>query len=340
MTSSDVVTGGQEPTRHHNLVRLLIGAVCSCLALALVFTSGFLLGSSKSSQQTPTAVKLHPNKVQPRVVEGLPAPAKHAQQVHGPQKKSKKKAKPEPRFVTVGEGDSLWGIATSIAPHKDAQVVVARILELNSLEESSGLEIGQQLRVPGTTPSPRHERPRHDRPRHDRSHHERPRHDRSHHGPKSAATSDVALPVFVSIPRMDLRQDIVELNVIGGTLQVPTDYGDVGWWRDGPRPGASGSAVIVGHVDSPTGPAVFYGLSATRVGDVVTIGRADGTKARFRVSDATLYPRESFPSASVYKTHGRPTLTLITCGGSYDATAGHYTGNLVVTAHLVKPKHR
>ncbi|MEJ7743843.1 MAG: class F sortase [Nocardioidaceae bacterium] len=139
---------------------------------------------------------------------------------------------------------------------------------------------------------------------------------------------------------MELRQDLVELNVIGGSLQVPTDYSDVGWWRDGPAPGASGSAVLVGHVDSPTGPAVFYGLSSLQIRDVIDVRRADGTKETFRVSDVTLYPRESFPSASVYRQHGQPTLSLITCGGEYDTAAAQYTENLVVTAHPAKAKQR
>jgi len=323
-----VVAGGQQPTRHRNFLRIFIGVALGCLAAALVFTSGYLIGSSETTTQ-PSAIAA---KFHQRAAQAMPIPAdKHALKPNRPSDKHKtgrppQQTKPELQRITVEDGDSLWGIAASIAPRADPQVMVSRIVKLNSLEESAGLEIGQRLTVPGTAKTSR------DEPKAGRG--ERPGH-RS-----TSPTGDVAPPVSVSIPRLELNQDLVELNVISGVLQVPTDYADIGWWRDGPSPGAPGSAVLVGHVDSPTGPAVFYGLSSIQVGDVVTVGREDGTKATFRVSDATLYPRESFPSSKVYSEHGRPTLTLLTCGGTYDATAGQYTGNLVVTAHPDNRKPR
>ncbi len=198
--------------------------------------------------------------------------------------------------------------------------MVRRIARLNSLDDSAGLEIGQRLAVPV---SKKDARP-----------------DQRKQESVSRSNQPVASPVAVTIPSLGLDEDLIELNVVAGTLQVPTRYGDVGWWRDGPAPGAPGSAVLVGHVDSPTGPAVFYRLSAIQIGDVVTIRRADGTKATFRVKEATLYPRESFPSSSVYRQYGRPTLTLVTCGGTYDAAAGQYTDNLVVTAYPDNGKSR
>lgn len=319
MISGDVVAGGQQPTpHHHNRARLVLASTFGCLAFALVFVSGYLIGSSQPTQQSAAPARPHaqtpdrpPALEEPALQVGASSRDQHS--VHQRQHPGTQQDKRfKPRFVKVTDGDSLWGIATSIAPHADPQATIERILKLNSLRESTSLEIGQRLLVPGGATS----------------HHERGK------GREAAPhrIKGVAQPVSVSIPRLNLSQDLVELNVIGGTLQVPTDYADVGWWRDGPSPGASGSAVLVGHVDSPTGPAVFYQLSSISIGDMVVIGRADGSKARFRVNDATLYPRESFPSASVYSEHGRPTLKLVTCGGSFDAAAGQYTGNLVVTA--------
>lgn len=317
MTGAHVMTGGRKPTRHHHLLRLFVATALAGLAFGLVFTSGYLIGSSGPDRQSATAVKSRQ-----AVLQGLPGPVPSATTDSAPKNShpGRQHKRTRPRFVRVKQGDSLWGIATAIAPNDDPQVVIRRILRLNSLRSSAGLEIGQRLAVPGRSHGNSREQHR--------------------QGAGSAPAHGLAAPVSVSIPRLQLHQDLIELNVTGGTLEVPTNYSDVGWWRDGPSPGEHGSAVLVGHVDSKTGPAVFYELSAIHIGDPIVVRHADGTKSKFRVSNATLYPRESFPSSTVYREHGRPTLTLLTCGGIYDRTAGHYDGNLVVTAHLDSHRSR
>lgn len=49
--------------------------------------------------------------------------------------------------VTVQSGESLWGIAASVAPQRDARDVVADIVQLNNLS-SGAVFPGQQLFVP------------------------------------------------------------------------------------------------------------------------------------------------------------------------------------------------
>lgn len=158
------------------------------------------------------------------------------------------------------------------------------------------------------------------------------------------ATGAVQAPVTVEnrratairIPALNIDQGVVELAVNGDSLQVPDDYFDIGWWRDGPAPGEKGAAVMVGHVDSPTGPAVFYGLSGLVSGQRIVVGLDDGSRAVFQVSQTVLYDRDEIPSDRVYRSHGRPGLNLLTCGGSYDHTAGAYSGNVVVYTDLVQ----
>ena len=147
-------------------------------------------------------------------------------------------------------------------------------------------------------------------------------------------------PERIAIPALNIDQDLVELAVIGTRLQVPDDYDDVGWWRDGPAPGEPGAAVVVGHVDSLTGPAVFYGLSDLRRGDRIAMWENNGPRSTFEVRKTTFYDRGEFPSDRVYRSQGRPSLHLLTCGGSFDEATGQYTGNVVVYAELVKPRQR
>jgi Sortase domain len=142
-----------------------------------------------------------------------------------------------------------------------------------------------------------------------------------------------ARPVQVSIPSIGVRAPLVPLGLNPDrTLEVPKNFDDAGWWTGGPRPGERGPAVIAGHVDSYTGPAVFYRLRELRPGDAVVVLRRDGTRARFTVQRSEQYPKDRFPTARVYGQTPGPALRLITCGGEFDDSTGHYLDNTVVYA--------
>jgi sortase (surface protein transpeptidase) len=140
-------------------------------------------------------------------------------------------------------------------------------------------------------------------------------------------------PVRLQVPRIGVDSSLVDLGIAAdGTLQVPTDYARAGWLTSSPAPGQVGPAVIAGHVDSATGPAVFYKLRDLAVGDAVVVVLADGTRVRFSIDDVEQYAKAKFPTDSVYGPAPGPVLRLITCGGTFDATAGHYRDNVVAYA--------
>ncbi|MFI6938643.1 class F sortase [Streptomyces sp. NPDC050418] len=140
-----------------------------------------------------------------------------------------------------------------------------------------------------------------------------------------------AIGVDAPLTGLDLEKD--------GRLASPTDRDAnlAGWYRGGPTPGATGTAVIAGHVDIPTGPAVFYGLGALKKGMHIEIPRADGRTAHFTIDAIEVYDAAAFPDNKVYADRDRPELRVITCGGGYDARRGRYRGNVVVFAHLTAP---
>ncbi|MCX4751069.1 class F sortase [Kitasatospora sp. NBC_01287] len=107
----------------------------------------------------------------------------------------------------------------------------------------------------------------------------------------------------------------------------------VGWYRDGASPGAVGNAIAIGHVDTMTGPAVFYLLGLLHPGDLVEVTRRDHRIAVFTIDAVRVYPKSAFPDTAVYGPTRRSELHLITCGGSYDKRSG-YQSNTVVSAHL------
>ena len=121
-----------------------------------------------------------------------------------------------------------------------------------------------------------------------------------------------------------------------GSLEVPDDYDQAGWFTPGPAPGQFGPAVLAGHVDSQDGPAVFHRLSELRPGAIIDVARVDGSTARFAVDKVERYAKDQFPTVAVYgDTTHRAELRLITCGGRFDSGTGHYTDNVVVYAHLL-----
>ncbi|GAA2720782.1 class F sortase [Cellulomonas aerilata] len=145
-------------------------------------------------------------------------------------------------------------------------------------------------------------------------------------------------PVALSIPSIGVASDVLEPLALdaAGVLPAPTDYALPGWYTGGPRPGQFGPAVVAGHVDGPDGPAVFYRLGELAVGANVEVTRADGTVATFVVDAVERYAKAEFPTSRVYgNTTDRAELRLITCGGAFDRTTGHYVDNIVAYAHLV-----
>jgi sortase (surface protein transpeptidase) len=151
--------------------------------------------------------------------------------------------------------------------------------------------------------------------------------------PQSAQPAPVASPVSLTIPLIGVKTQLITLGLAaGGTLQVPSSWSVAGWYTGSPRPGAVGSAIIVGHIDSLSGPAVFYRLSELRRGNDVYVKRADGTTAEFRVTSVQTYLKDQFPTQTVYGPTPDPELRLITCGGAWNPATRHYLSNIVVYA--------
>ncbi len=148
-----------------------------------------------------------------------------------------------------------------------------------------------------------------------------------------------AVPTQLSIPALGVDSDLLQLGLNpDGTVQVPPLSRDsrAGWYRYSPAPGQLGPAVILGHIDSAAyGPGVFFRLGALRPGDQITVVRADRTAAVFRVDAVAEYPKNHFPTLTVYGNTDHAALRLITCGGKFDFSERSYDDNIVAFASLV-----
>jgi hypothetical protein len=152
------------------------------------------------------------------------------------------------------------------------------------------------------------------------------------HAPLAAAD-----PVRLDIASLGIHAPVVPRGLTDGTVDPPpySTPGTTGWYRGGPAPGAAGAALIVGHVDTDTGPAVFFPLRTVKPGAAIDVTRADGTVAEFTARTVDTVPKAHFDPARAYGSPtGPPQLRLITCGGAFDPATRAYTANLVVTAPL------
>jgi sortase (surface protein transpeptidase) len=153
--------------------------------------------------------------------------------------------------------------------------------------------------------------------------------------PQSAQPGPVSRPVALTIPLIGVQTKLMYLGLKSdGELQVPPLFlaSVAGWYTGSPRPGAIGSAIIVGHIDNKKGPGVFYRLRTLRRGDRIYVRRADGTLVEFRVTSVQTYLKNHFPTEDVFGPVPDAELRLITCGGAYDYAIGHYLSNIVVYA--------
>lgn len=161
------------------------------------------------------------------------------------------------------------------------------------------------------------------------------------HGDHSDHTAELdhpngVLPERLVIPAIGVDADVIALGLEeNGEMEVPTDFAQTGWFRPGPPPGRVGPAVIAGHVDSTTGPAVFHRLDELAPGDRIEVHGEAGEVVVFAVRETERHAKDAFPTDKVYGGTSGPELRLITCGGEFDSAERSYRDNVIVYAERI-----
>lgn len=155
---------------------------------------------------------------------------------------------------------------------------------------------------------------------------------------EAASVPRSAKPTLLEIPAIDVATPLVSLGLQDDdTVEVPADPDLAGWYRFGVPPGHQGAAVILGHVDSVDGPAVFARLGSLRVGDELQVELDTGATVGFAVTGVQTFANADFPARRVYRSRGgHHDLNLVTCGGVYDAANGGYQSNVVVFTREIR----
>ena len=146
-------------------------------------------------------------------------------------------------------------------------------------------------------------------------------------------------PTSVRIPRMGIEAQVIPVGLNDrGEMASPESFFQVGWWQHGPVPGDTGRAVLAGHIDSPDGEAIFYGIDRLAPGDEIFVASPNGggEEQRFVVSGAALYHVDHAPLDQIFGPSTERELILITCGGAFDHDAGVYLYRQVVFATLAQ----
>lgn len=142
-------------------------------------------------------------------------------------------------------------------------------------------------------------------------------------------------PTTVAIPAINVEAEIEHVGLLpNGQMNEPSTMEGVAWYEPGAKPGDQGSAVLAGHVDSKTGPAVFFDLGKLKKGDEINVTGADGETLTFIVQEQAVYPREEAPVQKIFGYSFRRQLNLITCTGEFNRDAGTHEERMVVYAVL------
>ena len=144
-------------------------------------------------------------------------------------------------------------------------------------------------------------------------------------------------PASVRIPSLDVESELLHTGVRqDGTAEVPEDFDLASWYEEGGRTGEGRPTVLLGHVDSTDGPAVFARIDELADGDTVEVDDAEGGTHTYEVVDVQVHPYDEFPTFEVFSGSGGDVLHLVTCTGAFDPDEGSYEDNLVVFAENVE----
>jgi LPXTG-site transpeptidase (sortase) family protein len=142
--------------------------------------------------------------------------------------------------------------------------------------------------------------------------------------------------VHISIEAIGVDAPIETLEVVDGAFQDPTTSDQVAWYKDTARLDEPGNVVMAAHVNYWGDPeAVFYALDKLQEGDEIVVVAEDGTEYRYAVTSIGLVEATGQTLQEITQETGEQTLTLITCGGTWDPSIQSYLHRTVVQAELV-----
>lgn len=143
-------------------------------------------------------------------------------------------------------------------------------------------------------------------------------------------SSAMGEPYWIYVPSIEVSSAIKGVGIDKkGNMDVPSGKtADVGWYKFGPVPGHTGTAVLDAHVT-----AAFKDLNKVKTGDSIYIYTTGGQVLRFVAKSSKEYEAKTTPSTVLFAPSKSPDLKLITCSGTL-LGGGEATHRLIVSARL------
>ena len=140
-------------------------------------------------------------------------------------------------------------------------------------------------------------------------------------------------PVTLIVPAIGVRAPVLPVDTVDGSLGVPDDPAQIGWWAGSALPGSvTGTVVLDGHVDAAAGPGALFRLTDLRAGDTMTVATASGRRVTYAVTGRRAVAKTAGLPSDVFSLDTAPRLAVITCGGAFDRATRSYRDDIVVFA--------
>ena len=136
-----------------------------------------------------------------------------------------------------------------------------------------------------------------------------------------------ALPTRLVIDAIGVDASIITLGMNSALVpEVPSTSAEVAWYDFSAKPGAGSNVVLSGHITWDRATAVFWELGELEEGDLIYLATDAGDQLVYEVTANLLVdPGEPESVRLIYPTDTEM-LTLITCGGTFNADPGAPNG--------------
>ncbi|WP_143186344.1 class F sortase [Paenibacillus sp. P3E] len=152
---------------------------------------------------------------------------------------------------------------------------------------------------------------------------------------KSEVPPEKFLPDIIEIPSISVKAVIKPVTILAnGQMDVPKNTGVTGILYPGILPGEKGNVIIDGHVDSYTGPAVFYKLKKLKQGDLIIVSDQLKHRLTYTVQSAEVFTPAEAPVERIFGKTDEYRMNLITCTGRYSRKKKEHEQRLVIFAKI------
>jgi hypothetical protein len=142
----------------------------------------------------------------------------------------------------------------------------------------------------------------------------------------------------VELPTMGRTQPIVRVGIDkDGKMVVPRNARDVAWLDQGPIPGRTKNVVLAGHINYSGERGAFEGIGRMKKREDIYLVLKNGKKMHFKVTWVCTFPRDTKHADQIMGNTKVTSVTLVSCGGTYNSSAGTHDKRIVVRGELYPP---